>query len=184
MGKYIANTLTTTFCRECKKLRSCYYTMDVAEHRYLCKECASDYIDSCKDCGREGVKDLFKGGYCDHCVDNNLGECKHCGTEEYKHNMEDGICYKCQSGTNKPCIKCNDYFNAEDLHEGLCDKCRIKVFRRKQKQKVDEVSECMECGREQHINQMENGLCMFCYKEGEIMKLKNEMKKIKKRVYA
>lgn len=187
MSKHDANWTTTTFCRKCKKLRSCYSTSTISEHRYLCKSCASEYISTCRNCGREGLKDLLdkQDGMCGFCLDDSTVECDYCGKEglAYKLKLNNGMCSDCQSGKNQQCDKCKSYYNVDELENGLCEKCRIKIFKRKQSNNVDEVVECMECGREQHIKNMKDGLCMFCYKEEEIIKLKKDMKKIRKKVY-
>lgn len=187
MSKHDANWTTTTFCRKCKKLRSCYNTSTISEYRFLCKSCASDHIITCKNCGREGLKQLLdmQDGVCGFCLDDSIVECDYCGQEgfAYKLKLSNGMCIDCQSGTNQQCDKCKSYYKVEDLHDGLCEKCRITIFKSKQKRKVDEVVECMECGREQHIKDMKDGLCIFCYKDEELIKLKKDIKKIRKRVY-
>lgn len=187
MSKHDANWTTTTFCRKCKKLRSCYNTSTISEYRFLCKPCTSDHITTCKNCGREGLKQLLdmQDGLCGFCLDDSIVECYYCGKEgfAYKLKLSNGMCIDCLSGRNQQCDKCKSYYKVDDLHDGLCEKCRITIFKSKQKRKVDEVVECMECGREQHIKDMKDGVCIFCYKDEELIKLKKDIKKIRKRVY-
>ena len=70
-----SSILTTTFCRKCKKLRSCLETKSNSNYKFLCKECAKeeDLISNCISCGREGVaSELLKhGGYCHLCEKDN-----------------------------------------------------------------------------------------------------------------
>ena len=104
-----SSILTTTFCRKCKKLRSCLETKSNSNYKFLCKECAKeeDLISNCISCGREGVaSELLKHcGYCHLCEKDNITECSLCGAEAYNSNLIDGVCPKCANGTNKPCIK-------------------------------------------------------------------------------
>lgn len=174
--------LTTTFCRKCKKVRSCLETNAVSEYRYLCKECAKgEHLTSeCISCGREGIlQELLKhGGYCHLCENSNITECELCGAETYSHNTTDGICNKCSSGENKECIKCGNYFNKEALSsDSLCIKCSIKIHKRLKNSQVNEVVECLECGREILVNDTNDGLCIYCYAED----LEYEIKKLKKK---
>lgn len=175
--------LTTTFCRKCYRLRSCLETNNVSTHRYLCKECAKEehLISTCINCGREGIaSELLKhGGYCHLCENNNIVECKLCGAEIYNSNSIDGVCKKCITGQNKQCIKCGTYTNSKKLSkDGLCDKCSIKIHKVLKSSKVNEVVECLECGREIYINDInDKGLCIYCKCDG----LETEIKKLKKR---
>lgn len=175
--------LTTTFCRKCKKLRSCLETNSVSNHRYLCKECAKEehLISTCINCGREGIaSELLKhGGYCHLCESDNITECKLCGSEIYNSSAIDGVCKKCASGENVQCMKCGTYHSKDSLtSDGLCSKCSIKIHKRLRSSKVNEVVECLECGRECHVNDLnDKGLCIYCYSES----LENEISKLKKR---
>lgn len=105
-----SSILTTTFCRKCKKLRSCLETKSNSNYKFLCKECAKedDLIGNCISCGREGiVSGLLKhGGYCHLCENDNILECELCGDETYGSKLNDGICNKCSTGENKQCMKC------------------------------------------------------------------------------
>ena len=71
-----SSLLTTTFCRKCKKLRSCLETNTVSTYRFLCKECGKEehLIGQCINCGREGIdSELLKhGGYCHLCEHDNI----------------------------------------------------------------------------------------------------------------
>lgn len=187
MSKHDANWTTTTFCRKCKRLRSCYSTKQVSEYSYLCKSCAYEHISVCNNCGRECLSKLLdvQEGLCGFCLDDHIVECEFCGKEGYAYQLKlyDGMCIDCQTGKNEQCSKCKIYCKRDNLEDGLCNKCRVKLFKQKQKNKVDEVFECMECGREQHIKYMNDGLCIFCYKEDEIIKLKKDIKKLRKKVY-
>lgn len=180
--------LTTTFCRKCKKLRSCLESNTVSNHKFLCKKCADNdgVLSNCVLCGREGIaKELNKhGGFCHLCEKENTMNCKQCGKEIYVSNRTDDMCNECFSGINVACRRCGDYVNKNKLaNDKLCEKCNITVFKKKTRQKADEVMECFQCGREQHINNMENGLCVFCCKDVEIKRLKNEVQNIKKKRY-
>lgn len=122
-----SSILTTTFCRKCKKLRSCLETKSNSNYKFLCKECAKeeDLISNCISCGREGVaSELLKhGGYCHLCEKDNITECSLCGAEAYNSNLIDGVCPKCANGTNKPCIKCGEYFKRNGSYGHLPTKC-------------------------------------------------------------
>jgi DNA-directed RNA polymerase subunit RPC12/RpoP len=174
--------LTTTLCRHCKKLRSCLETNIVSNYRYLCKECAREenLVSECRSCGREGIySELEKHGwYCHLCENDNIIECNLCGNEVYKTYAFNGICKKCINGKNKECIKCGNYFNKEKLtSDNLCPKCSIKIHKRLRSSQVNEIVECLECGREVLVNDLNNGLCIYCY-AGE---LESEIKKFKKK---
>ena len=179
-----SSILTTTFCRKCKKLRSCLETKSNSNYKFLCKECAKeeDLISNCISCGREGVaSELLKhGGYCHLCEKDNITECSLCGAEAYNSNLIDGVCPKCANGTNKPCIKCGEYFNKNKLSsDSLCPKCSIKLHKRLIDSGVNEVVECISCGRESLVNDLDNGLCIYCKcdsLEAEIRKLKKRKK--------
>ena len=113
-----SSIVTTTFCRKCKKLRSCLETNAISDYRYLCKQCTKeeDLLVTCINCGREATTDILKhGGYCHLCERENISECDLCGAEVYNNNLIDGICSKCATGENKPCAKCGDYFKADKL---------------------------------------------------------------------
>lgn len=187
MGIADATWTTTTFCRKCKKLRGCLDTINFSEYRYLCKECAQEenLLSTCRTCGREGISKLLskQGGYCWHCYNDNIQECNLCGSEVYTHNTIDGICTKCASGENKPCLKCGDYINSSKLsNEGLCEKCTLKIYKTLKDSKVDEVVECISCGREANITDLTNGLCIYCYAEGLELEI-NKLKKKKRKSY-
>lgn len=177
--------LTTTFCRKCKKIRSCLETNGVSNYRYLCKECSKEehLIGACVHCGKEGIAtELLKhGGYCHLCENDNITECKFCGAEIYNSNSIDGVCKKCDSGENKACVKCGTYNSTDNLNnDGLCVKCSIKIHKKLRSSKVNEVVTCIECGRECYVNDLnDDGLCIYCYAnelESEIFKLKNRKK--------
>ena len=181
MSKHNANRLTFTFCRSCKKLRSCLYT---SSNSYICLSCANEkeLIEVCLDCGRECLKQELErqGGYCGHCLDNNIVECDLCGKETYKHN--NGICEDCSSGINQPCNKCGDYINSSKLSsDNLCEKCSIKIHKQLRESQVNEVVECLECGREVFVNDLtNNGICIYCHcteLQTEIKQLRSKNKK-------
>lgn len=179
-----ATWTTTTFCRKCKKIRSCLNTSSYTQYTYLCKECADEekLLSSCRSCGREGLKKLLdkQGGYCWHCYSNNIHECELCGAEVYSYNINDGICNKCATGKNKECIKCGTYVNAKKLNnDGLCEKCTIDIYNTLKKSKVNEVVECVECGRECYVNDLNDGLCIYCYSESLEWQIERINKKIK-----
>lgn len=186
MCKHDANWTTTTFCRKCRKLRCCYKTKEISIHSYMCKECSSEYLSNCRVCGREGLKAIFdkQDGCCGFCLDDEVIECELCGAEGMAYTMDNGICYKCSSGINQKCSKCETYVHSDYIEDGLCEKCRVKVFKKKYKNQVDDVFSCIECGREQHISQMKDGLCVFCYQDHSYEKIKSDMKKVKKRAYS
>lgn len=175
--------VTTTFCRKCKKLRSCLETKGISEYRFLCKECASEQelVGNCRICGREGIeKELKKhGGYCHLCIKDNIVECELCGKEVYSHNILDGACHRCRNGKNKACDKCGVYLPVDHISsDGLCSKCSIKIHKTLRQSNVNEVVECVECGREALVNDLnDKGLCIYCYSSG----LEKEIKKLKKR---
>lgn len=177
-----SSLLTTTFCRKCKKLRSCLETHTVSTYRFLCKECGKEehLIGQCINCGREGIySELLKhGGYCHLCENDNIIECDLCGVEVYKSNSIDGICEKCATGENRECIKCGNYFSKDKLtSDNLCPKCSIRIHKRLRSSEVNEIVECIECGREVLVNDLNNnGLCIYCHCEG----LENEIKKLKR----
>lgn len=185
-----ATWTTTTFCRKCKKIRSCLDTNSYTNYRFLCKECAKEekLMSTCRSCGREGLKKLLdnQGGYCWHCYNDNIHECELCGSEVYSHNIMDGVCDKCTTGKNKQCNKCGSYINAKKLSkDGLCEKCSIEIINVLKKSKVNEVVECIECGRECHVNDINDGLCIYCYSEGLEKEIERINKKIKyKKVYS
>ena len=176
-----SSIVTTTFCRKCKKLRSCLETNSISNYRFLCKECLREerLNSSCINCGREATIDILKhSGYCHLCENDNIVECDLCGTETYNNKLVDGICNKCASGENKECIKCGEYFNKEKLtSDNLCPKCSIKIHKKLRESQVNEVVECVECGREALVNDINNGLCIYCYTH----ELEIQIKKLKKR---
>ena len=182
-----SSMVTTTFCRCCKKLRSCLDGSSVSNYRYICKECArnENLIGQCRGCGREGIsKELLKhGGYCHLCEKDNISECSLCGAETYNNKLVDGICNKCQEGINKPCNKCGEYFHKDKLtSDNLCSKCSIKIHKKIKDNGLNEVVECIECGRECHVIDLDEGLCIYCKFEGLKAEIKR-LKHIKKRVY-
>jgi len=135
---------------------------------------------ACIECGREGITtELLKhGGYCHLCENDNIVECELCGTETYSSNMTNGVCKKCATGENRECIKCGNYFNKENLtSDNLCPKCSIKIHKKLRSSQVNEIVECLECGREVLVNDLNDGLCIYCYSEG----LEKEISKLKKR---
>lgn len=176
-----SSIVTTTFCRKCKKLRSCLETRTLSNYSYLCKECArnQDLVIECMNCGREATKDILNyGGYCHLCYRDNISECDLCGAEAYNSNLIDGVCNKCATGKNKPCTKCGEYFNKNKLSsDSLCPKCSIKLHKTLIDSGVNEVVECIECGREILVNDSNNGLCIYCY-AGD---LEIQIKRLKKR---
>lgn len=176
------------FCRKCKKLKwNVYDTHSVSEYKFLCDKCASEenVLGACRSCGREGIKgELNKyGGYCHKCENDNIIECKFCGAEVYYHNTIEGICNKCATGKKKACAKCNTYIDTKNLSsDGLCTKCSIKLHKKLRESNVNEIVECVECGREVYVNDLKDksGLCIYCYSnelEYEIKKLKKKKKK-------
>ncbi len=173
------------FCRKCKKIKlNVYDTHKSSSYKFLCDHCAKEegVIDTCKSCGREGVaKELNQhGGYCHKCETDNITECEQCGVEIYK--SDSSICEKCISGENKVCINCGGYFNKDKISsDNLCPKCSIKIHKRLSSSEVNEIVECIECGREVLVNDLnDKGLCVYCHCEGlesEIKKLKYKQKK-------
>lgn len=179
-----SSVLTTTFCRSCKRLRSCLDTKRISNYSFLCKECArnQDLVIECIECGRESTTDILKHGcYCHLCERDNISECSLCGKEEYNNKLIDGVCTRCIEGTNKPCIKCGEYFHKDKLtSDNLCSKCSIKLHKRLRESNINEVVECIECGREVFVNDTKDGLCIYCYSQ----ELEKQIKKLKpKRKY-
>ena len=178
-----SSIVTTTFCRKCYKLRSCLSTKSMSNYSFLCKECArdEDLIVECIVCGREATTDILKHGcYCHLCEHDNISECSLCGAETYSNKLNNGICNKCNEGTNKPCDKCGEYFHKDKLtSDNLCSKCSIKIHKKLRDSEVNEVVECVECGRESLVNDLSNGLCIYCKcdsLEAEIKRLKGKRK--------
>lgn len=175
-----SSIVTTTFCRKCYKLRSCLDTKRISNYSFLCKECArdEDLVVECIECGREATTDIFKhGGYCHLCERKNILECDLCGTETYNSNLVNGICNKCQEGINKPCTKCGEYFHKDKLsNDNLCPKCSIKIHKSLIDSGINEVVECVECGRESLVNDLDKGLCIYCKCDS----LESEIKMLKK----
>lgn len=183
MSVHDANRLTFTFCRKCKKLRSCLYS---TTDSYICKSCASEkeLIQICASCGRECLKNKLEnqGGYCGHCVNDNIVECDLCGNEVYKNKCSNGVCNSCEEGINQPCSNCGDYIKSEKLSsDKLCEKCSIKIHKKLKESEVNEVVECLECGREAYVNDLNNkGVCIYCHCEElqtEIKQLRSKKKK-------
>ena len=176
-----SSIVTTTFCRKCYRLRSCLETKSMSNYSYLCKSCArdEDLLYSCISCGIEANKDILNyGGYCHLCYSDNLSECDLCGKELYNNQLVDGICEKCTSGENRACNKCGEYFNKEKLtSDNLCSKCSIKIHKRLRDSEVNEVVECIECGREALVNDIKDGLCIYCYTQ----ELEVQIKKLKRK---
>lgn len=176
-----SSIVTTTFCRKCYKLRSCLSTKSMSNYSFLCKDCAKneDLVLECINCGREATKDILKhGGYCHLCYRDNISECSLCGKEEYNSKLIDNICNKCATGKNRECIKCGEYFPKNKLSsDSLCSKCSVKLYKKLRDSEVNEVVECIECGRESLVNDLDKGLCIYCKCEG----LEAEIRKLKKR---
>ena len=176
-----SSIVTTTFCRKCFKLRSCLSTKSMSNYSFLCKECAkeNDLVIECINCGREATKDILNySGYCHLCYSDNLTECNLCGKELYKNQLINGICYKCESGENRECIKCGEYFPKNQLtSDSLCSKCSIKIHKHLRESNVNEVVECIECGRECYVNDLDKGLCIYCKCDS----LETEIKRLKKK---
>lgn len=176
------------FCRKCKRLTlSTYETSSVSEYKFLCKKCLDEegLIGECRNCGREGVSGVLNehGGYCHKCEDDNIIECVNCGSETYKHQ---GLyCEKCLSGENKQCIKCGNYFSTSNLtSDSLCEKCSIKIHKKLRSSQVNEVVECLQCGREELVNNMnDKGLCIYCQCEDLVDEIKKLKRKKKKKAY-
>ena len=181
-----SSIVTTTFCRKCFRLRSCLDTKSMSNYSFLCKSCAKgeNLVLECISCGREATKDILNyGGYCHLCYKNNISECDLCGKELYNNQLVDGICNKCATGENKPCNKCGEYFHKDKLSsDNLCVKCSIKLHKKMKSSGVNEVVECTECGRECHVNDLNNGLCIYCKCEGLEAEIKR-LKRINKRAY-
>ena len=181
-----SSIVTTTFCRKCYKLRSCLSTKTMSSYSFLCKECArgENLVVECINCGREANTDIIKhGGYCHLCERKNVSECGLCGAETYNNKLVDGICNKCQEGINKPCAKCGEYFHKNKLsNDNLCSKCSIKLHKKMKSIGANEVVECTECGRECYVNDLNNGLCIYCKCEGLEVEI-NRLKRINKRAY-
>ena len=178
-----SSIVTTTFCRKCHKLRSCLETKSMSKYSYLCKSCAKeeDLVVECISCGREATKDILNySGYCHLCYKDNISECDLCGKELYNNQLIDGACAQCADGTNKACNKCGEYFHKDKLSsDNLCNKCSIKIYKHLRESKVNEVVECLECGRECYVNDLSNGLCIYCKcecLEAEIKRLKKKKK--------
>ena len=181
-----SSIVTTTFCRKCYKLRICLSTKTMSSYSFLCKECArgENLVVECINCGREANTDIIKhGGYCHLCERKNVSECGLCGAETYNNKLVDGICNKCQEGINKPCAKCGEYFHKNKLsNDNLCSKCSIKLHKKMKSSGANEVVECTECGRECYVNDLNNGLCIYCKCEGLEVEI-NRLKRINKRAY-
>ena len=175
-----SSIVTTTFCRKCYKLRSCFDTKKISSYNFLCKECAriNDLVIECMNCGREATTEILKyGGYCHLCYRDNISECSLCGFETYNSNLINGICITCAEGENKLCIKCGGYFNKNKLSsDGLCSKCSIKIYKNLIDKGMNDVVECVQCGRESLVNDLDQGLCIYCKCES----LEVEIKKLKK----
>ena len=177
-----------TFCRKCKKLRDCLETDSVSRYRFLCKHCLREegLSGECRSCGREGIESLLRkhGGYCHLCINDNIVECDLCGSEVYSHNINNGICNKCESGKNKPCIKCGDYVKSSKLtSDDLCEKCAIAIYKTIKKSKVNEVVECLECGREAYVYDLHEGLCIYCYSQELECKINRLNRRVKRKSY-
>ena len=176
-----SSIVTTTFCRKCHKLRSCLSTKSMSNYSFLCKECAKDedLVIECINCGREATKDILNySRYCHLCYRDNISECDLCGKELYNNQLIDGICNKCTSGENKLCNKCGEYFHKDKLtSDNLCSKCSIKLHKKLRDSGVNEVVECVECGREAFVNDLDKGLCIYCKCDS----LEAEIKRLKKR---
>ena len=176
-----SSIVTTTFCRKCYRLRSCLSTKSMSSYSYLCKSCAKDedLVIECINCGREATKDILNyGGYCHLCYRDHIEECDLCGAETYSNKLDNGICNKCATGENKPCNKCGEYFSKDKLTgDNLCSKCSIKLHKKLRDSGVNEVVECIECGREVLVNDLDKGLCIYCKCEV----LEAEIKRLKKR---
>ena len=177
-----SSMLTTTFCRKCRKLKSCLETNSVSNYRYLCKECAKneDLISQCISCGREGITTelMDHGGYCHLCEDNNIVECNLCGAETFRSDTDGYTCYNCLNGKNKACIRCGDYYPVDKLTvDDLCFKCALVIHTRLCNSGVNEVVECISCGREAHVNNLDKGLCIYCKCDS----LEDEIKRLKRR---
>ena len=176
-----SSIVTTTFCRKCFRLRSCLDTKSISNYSFLCKSCArnENLVVECINCGREATTDIIKhGGYCHLCEHKNISECNLCGAETYSNKLNDGVCNKCQEGINRPCNKCGEYFHKDKLSsDSLCAKCSIKLHKKMKSSGVNEVVECIECGREALVNDLDKGLCIYCKCED----LESEIKKLKKR---
>ena len=161
-----SSIVTTTFCRKCHKLRSCLDTKSMSKYSFLCKSCAraEDLVIECINCGREATKDILNFScYCHLCYRDNIAECSLCGTETYNNKLIDGICNKCIEGINKQCIKCNEYFHKDKLtSDNLCAKCSIKIHKKLKDSEVNEIVECVVCGRESLVNDLSEGLCIYC----------------------
>ena len=182
--KNYSSVVTTTFCRKCFKLRSCLETKNISKYSFLCKSCGKDegLVLECIECGREATKEILNySGYCHLCYRDNLAECDLCGKELYNNQLIDGVCAHCNDGTNKECIKCGEYFHKDKLtSDNLCTKCSIKIHKKLRDSQVNEIVECTECGREVLVNDLNDGLCIYCYSrelENQIKKLKRSKKK-------
>ena len=178
-----SSIVTTTFCRKCYKLRSCLSTKNMSNYSFLCKDCArnEDLVIECINCGREATKDILNySGYCHLCYKDHIAECEQCGAETYSNKLIDDICIKCVTGENRACNKCGEYFSKDKLSsDNLCSKCSIKIHKKLRDSEVNEVVECVECGRESLVNDLSNGLCIYCKcdsLEAEIKRLKGKRK--------
>ena len=176
-----SSIVTTTFCRKCYRLRSCLDTKSMSSYSYLCKSCTREegLLLECIRCGREATKDILNyGGYCHLCYRDNIEECDLCGKELYNNQLVDGICEKCTSGENRACNKCGEYFHKEKLtSDNLCSKCSIKIHKRLRDSEVNEIVECIGCGREALVNDIKDGLCIYCYTR----ELEIQIKKLKRK---
>ena len=176
-----SSILTTTFCRKCYRLRSCLDTKSMSSYSYLCKSCTREegLLLECTSCGREATKDILNyGGYCHLCYRDHIEECDLCGAETYSSKLNNGICNKCATGENKPCNKCGEYFHKDKLsNDNLCSKCSIKIYKKLRDSGVNEVVECVECGREVLVNDTKDGLCIYCYSQ----ELEVQIKKLKRK---
>lgn len=179
-----------TFCRKCHKLRNCLETNNVSDdYKFLCKQCAREEVktETCIGCGREGIRSELEehGWFCHICESDNIVECELCGKEVYTSStIFEGICKDCAFENNIPCNKCGTYYPKDKLSSGgLCEKCSIKIYKKLRESNINEVIECVQCGREELVNNInDNGICIYCKCEG----LENEIKKLnkKKKVYS
>jgi hypothetical protein len=96
------------------------------EGMWYCKECASDQLKACSDCGqlnrwgqlRKWAYDYF----CHACYDKNIITCDCCGKEitvKTEHTRTGKqLCRNCRE-----CVRCGEAYLKQDVREGLCQSC-------------------------------------------------------------
>lgn len=166
-------------CEGCGKFKWCHVFMRWGPEVDYCKDCEPNNTTRCLHCDELVGIPQTKEGYCLKCVHRVITECRECGREYLPTQLNDeGVCNGCLTEEIKQCKKCKCYFDREELSvDDQCIKCNIKIIKKKKKEEVDEVVECLECGRESHIKDVNNkGLCEICEMKEEIYQFKKKLK--------